>query len=571
MRISHKNRAPDRRRRGHQPLPQPGHATADDESGLRLWFSVESSSQAIPAVVRIRRAGIPRRAVRHHHHPAGGSQSSNNSGQAAPDHRADLNPAAATAVHPVTTGSSGDSGASGDSNGSGDSSREPRTRQERTDRRHPGYRNRDRHLGTGTPTQTRIRWAPTRTRHRLKTPRRRTPGRQTTWHHHLDLHRTRNHHHRDHRDHPDLRNPPTPPPARTPPAAQAPGPTPQPTNTHRQQPNNTSTSRPPRTSTDTTTPDSTENSTADPTDSDQQPMHPSAHRPHSHRRRAPKPTTHKTTDAPQTFSSATFFASPPATHRAPPQPPPPTDHPAQLPETPKPAGFPTPTVTAQPCPWTLLCGSKRPQSLLSGTTRHPPPTSTTLPRAGGYTISLITNAPDGDPLTTTITTGPTQRHHLNTDGTISPTPAPWHHCPPTNSPRAGLRQRTHPTAWNTLISPVHRSGPPLHHRHPSTHPQVTHHRSATHRPSPISTTPTSTRQPQSPARRRPRHRQRPHHLLLHLGRRQGCSTTTTPPATSTHAHAEARASPPRPTTPPTPTKFSSLPPSPVSGRSLTNT
>ncbi|WP_298807685.1 Ig-like domain-containing protein [uncultured Gordonia sp.] len=84
-----------------------------------------------------------------------------------------------------------------------------------------------------------------------------------------------------------------------------------------------------------------------------------------------------------------------------------------------PVGGPTTnSVAVSPAPWTLLWWIPRPQPPL---TNQPPTAAPTLqPTTDGYTISLNATDPDGDPLTTTITTAPTNgTATVNGDGTIT--------------------------------------------------------------------------------------------------------------------------------------------------------
>ncbi|MFZ2242433.1 MAG: Ig-like domain-containing protein, partial [Gordonia amarae] len=132
----------------------------------------------------------------------------------------------------------------------------------------------------------------------------------------------------------------------------------------------------------------------------------------------------ETSDDPQTFNNAAFFAptaptTPPAGN---------TTTPLTtlltflgIPQT---GGPTTPTTfTTSPAPWTLLWWIQRTQSLLNNQTPNAAPTLT--PTTDGYTISLGATDPDGDPLTTTITAGPTNgTATVNPDGTITYTANP---------------------------------------------------------------------------------------------------------------------------------------------------
>ena len=85
-----------------------------------------------------------------------------------------------------------------------------------------------------------------------------------------------------------------------------------------------------------------------------------------------------------------------------------------------PIGGPTATTTfaTNPAPWTLLWWIQRTQSLLNNQTPNAAPTLD--PTTNGYTISLNATDVDGDPLTTTIITQPTNgTATVNADGTIS--------------------------------------------------------------------------------------------------------------------------------------------------------
>ncbi|QHN35897.1 hypothetical protein GII31_14480 [Gordonia pseudamarae] len=85
-----------------------------------------------------------------------------------------------------------------------------------------------------------------------------------------------------------------------------------------------------------------------------------------------------------------------------------------------PAGGPV-VPAANPAPWTLLWWTQRARSLLNNQSPTAAPTLT--PTGDGYTISLGATDPDGDPLTTTITTQPTNGVITpNADGTFTYTP-----------------------------------------------------------------------------------------------------------------------------------------------------
>ena len=129
----------------------------------------------------------------------------------------------------------------------------------------------------------------------------------------------------------------------------------------------------------------------------------------------------ETGDTPETFARAAFLNPAPTT-------PPATTGQALaglltflgLP----PVGSPTTTTfTTNPAPWTLLWWVQRTQSLLNNQT--PTATPTLTPTTNGYTISLNATDPDGDPLTTTITTEPANgTATLNGNGTITYIPNP---------------------------------------------------------------------------------------------------------------------------------------------------
>ena len=427
MRISHKNRARlIAAAAGISLFLNPGHATADDESGSGSGSPSESSSQSDSGGGSDSSGGDSSPGGSAPSPPAGGSQSSNNSEASSTGSPGGSESGGGDSGTSGDSGSSGDSGASGDSNGSGDGSPgasgpggneptgdTPDTETTETDT-----------SGTGTPT-----------------PDTNTVGTNTT-------------------DTPPAQNttsPDTGPsdngtttstytepattttettettepsePTYTPTSPDTTGstgtwtdPTTNKTPISTTEPNNTSTNPPTADNTDTTTPDNTENST-DPTDSPTSNLRTLGFTALTLTDDDTQTDDTQTTDAPQTFSNATFFASTTATPQGTTTTTTPLTTLLSFLGIPQTGGPSTPTVTTSPAPWTLLWWIQRTQSLLNNQT--PTATSTLAPVTDGYTISLITNDPDGDPLTTTITTQPTNgTATLNTDGTISYTRTP---------------------------------------------------------------------------------------------------------------------------------------------------